>query len=71
MNADKDNYTEINKIIEPDEFYDELIKAHEGLSDDQSRQLNSRLILLMSNQIADNKKLRSLITLARSSLDIA
>ena len=49
MNADKDNYTEINKIIEPDEFYDDLIKAHEGLSDDQSRQLNSRLILLMSN----------------------
>ena len=71
MNADKDNYTEINKIIEPDEFYDDLIKAHEGLSDDQSRQLNSSLILLMSNQIADNKKLRSLITLARSSLDIA
>ena len=71
MNADKDNYTEINKIIEPDEFYDNLIQAHEGLSDDQSRQLNSRLILLMSNQIADNKKLRSLITLARSSLDIA
>jgi len=71
MNADKDNYTEINKIIEPDEFYDDLVKAHEGLSDDQSRQLNSRLILLMSNQIADNKKLRSLITLARSSLDIA
>ena len=71
MNADKDNYTEINKIIEPDEFYDDLIKAHEGLSDDQSRQFNSRLILLMSNQIADNKKLRSLITLARSSLDIA
>jgi len=71
MNADKDNYTETNKIIEPDEFYDDLVKAHEGLSDDQSRQLNSRLILLMSNQIADNKKLRSLITLARSSLDIA
>ena len=71
MNADKDNYTEINKIIEPDEFYDDLVKAHEGLSDNQSRQLNSRLILLMSNQIADNKKLRSLITLARSSLDIA
>ena len=71
MNSDNDNYTAINKIIEPDEFYDDLIKAHEGLSDDQSRQLNSRLILLMSNQIADNKKLRSLITLARSSLDIA
>ena len=42
-----------------------------GLSADQSRQLNSRIILLMANQIADNRKLTELITLARTSLDVA
>ena len=59
MNAD-DHLTQINNITDPDEFYEDLIQAHDGLSADQSRQLNSRIILLMANQIADNRKLTEL-----------
>ena len=70
MNAD-DHLIQINNITDPDEFYEDLIRAHNGLSADQSRQLNSRIILLMANQIADNRKLTELITLARTSLDVA
>ena len=70
MNAD-DYLTQINNITDSDEFYEDLIQAHDGLSADQSRQLNSRIILLMANQIADNRKLKELITLARTSLDVA
>ena len=51
MNAD-DHLTQINNITDPDEFYEDLIQAHDGLSANQSRQLNSRIILLMANQIA-------------------
>ena len=69
MNAD-DHLTQINNITDPDEFYEDLIRAHEGLSADQSRQLNSRIILLMANQMIDNRKLKELITLSRISLDV-
>jgi len=68
MNAD-DHLTQINNISDPDEFYEDLIQAHDGLSANQSRQLNSRIILLMANQIADNKKLKEIIILARTNLD--
>ena len=70
MNADV-HLTQINNITDPDKFYEALIQAHDWLSADQSRQLNSRIILLMANQIADNRKLTELITLARTSLDVA
>ena len=39
MNAD-DHLTQINNITDPDEFYEDLIQAHDELSADQSRQLN-------------------------------
>ena len=69
MNAD-DHLTQINNITDPDEFYEDLLQAHDGLSADQSCQLNSRIILLMGNQIADNRKHNEFITLAKTRLDI-
>lgn len=41
----------------PDEFYAELIAAHEGLSKPQSDALNARLILLLANHIGDREVL--------------
>ncbi|MAI13938.1 MAG: hypothetical protein CMM15_07970 [Rhodospirillaceae bacterium] len=49
----------------------EINRASKAICWSQSRQLNSRIILLMANQIADNRKLTELITLARTSLDVA
>ena len=48
-----------------DDFYDALIAAHRGLSDDQSELLQARLLLLLANHIGDLNVLREAITLAR------
>ncbi len=50
-----------------DEFYQHLIDAHNGLSDEQSEALNARLILLMANHIGDLKVLREALAAARES----
>ena len=38
-------------IADADDFYDELLRAHEGLSKDESDDLNARLILILCNHI--------------------
>jgi hypothetical protein len=50
-----------------DEFYENLIDAHNGLSDEQSEALNARLILLLANHIGDLKVLREALAAARSA----
>ncbi|WP_121633810.1 DUF2783 domain-containing protein [Tropicibacter alexandrii] len=52
-------------IAAPDDFYADLIAAHEGLSDDDSAALNARLILLLANHIGDREALSEALTLAR------
>ncbi|MGH6612124.1 MAG: DUF2783 domain-containing protein [Burkholderiaceae bacterium] len=58
-------------IAEPDDFYQALIDAHAGLTDEQSVALNARLVLLLANQIGDLTTLRQAIAAARESLDKA
>jgi hypothetical protein len=53
-------------IAQPDEFYQALIDAHAGLSDEQSAALNARLILLLANQVGDLATLREAIAAARA-----
>jgi len=50
-----------------DEFYEHLIEAHNGLSDEQSEAFNARLILLLANHIGDLKVLREALLSARTS----
>ncbi len=38
---------------DPDLAYRALIDAHRGLSDDESAQLNARLVLILANQVGD------------------
>ena len=54
-------------LTRPDEFYEALIKAHEGLSDDESAALNARLILVLANQIGDCALLAKAIAVAKDS----
>jgi hypothetical protein len=48
-----------------DAFYDALIAAHQGLSDEQSELLNARLVLLLANHVGDLSVLREALALAR------
>ena len=52
-------------IPDPDGFYDELLAAHEGLSDADSEALNARLLLLLANHIGDRQVLRAALDAAK------
>jgi hypothetical protein len=51
-----------------DDFYEALIRAHEGLSDTDSHALNARLVLILANHIGDLAVLQEALALARRSL---
>ena len=48
----------------PDDFYEQLLDAHRGLSAEQSAELNARLILLLANQVGDDRVLAECIAAA-------
>lgn len=56
-------------IEQPDDFYQALIDAHAGFSEQQSVALNARLVLLLANQVGDLQLLRAAIAVARAALD--
>ena len=51
-----------------DDFYEALIDAHNGLSDEQSEALNARLILLLANHIGDLRVLREALHAAKATV---
>lgn len=53
------------RIARPDEFYEKLIAAHSGLSDEESMKFNARLVLILANQIGEEEILTQAINLAR------
>ncbi len=55
------------RIEDPDDFYARLIALHGGLSPEQSQKLNSKLILLMANQIGDGAVLEELLNAAKTT----
>ena len=52
-----------------DAFYEALMDAHQGLTEDQSHLLNARLILVMANHIGNLDVLTQAIQTARDYLD--
>jgi hypothetical protein len=55
-------------IPAPDEFYAELVALHRGLSEEQSRLVNAKLILLLANQVGDPAVLRQAMKEAREGV---
>jgi len=52
-------------LPDPDGFYEELIRTHEGLTKEQSDALNARLILTLANHIGDCEVLRQAFEAAK------
>ncbi|GKY86658.1 DUF2783 domain-containing protein [Sinisalibacter aestuarii] len=50
-----------------DDFYAELIEAHDGLTKDESDALNARLLLTLANHIGDREVLAQAIRAARQA----
>ena len=48
-----------------DELYQQLLDLHEGRSEEESARINARLILILMNQIGDDKIVEEAIKLAQ------
>jgi hypothetical protein len=57
--------TQLN-LQDADGFYEQLLDAHQGLDEEQSKLLNARLILLLANQVGDAKVLKDCVEAARA-----
>jgi Protein of unknown function (DUF2783) len=55
-----------NQLSDPDGFYEVLLDAHEDLSPEASALLNARLILILANQIGDQRLLAQCLALAKT-----
>jgi DUF1009 family protein len=53
----------------PDDFYEALLAAHQGLTAAQSQDLNARLVLLLANQIGRLDVLQAALAAARANLE--
>lgn len=52
-------------IPDHDGFYDELLAAHDGLTDAESEAYNARIILVLANHIGDRDILRAAFAAAK------
>lgn len=55
-------------ISSPDDFYQEVVDMHRGLSEQQSALVNAKLILLLANHIGDLSVLRQAMRAAREDV---
>jgi hypothetical protein len=56
-------------IPDPDAFYEALLSASEGLSEAQREAFLLRLLLLLANQVGDQRALLEAIAAARAMID--
>jgi hypothetical protein len=55
--------TDLN-LKDPDAFYEAWLDAQRGLDEGDSAQLNARLVLLLANQIGDDRVLAECVAAA-------
>lgn len=55
------------RIAAPDDLYEAIIEAHRDLDEAESRKLDAKLVLLLSNHIGDADVVREAIAAARAS----
>ena len=49
----------------PDDFYEALIEAHQGLTSDESHAFNARLVLVLANHVGSLAVLREALDAAK------
>jgi hypothetical protein len=67
MNQNPAQFDTAPNLESPDDFYEALIDTHQGLSTEESHQLNARLVLLLANHIGSQSVLRAALKAARGS----
>lgn len=56
-------------LAAPDDVYNAIVSAHQGLSDEQCRAFDARLILLLANHVGDEAAIREALVAARDTLE--
>jgi hypothetical protein len=51
-------------LTDPDGFYEDLLRLHEGRDPAASEALNARLVLILANHVGDQEVLREAFALA-------
>jgi len=57
-----------NRLARPDDFYEALIETHRDLTEEQSRLVNAKLVLLLANHIGDQDVLTEAMAIARKGI---
>ena len=57
-------------LAAPDDYYEALLSAHQGLSTEESHAMNVRLVLLLSNHIGDLPVLKEAMRIARGKAPV-
>ena len=57
--------TTASNLDSPDDFYEALIEAHQGLSIEESHAFNARLVLVLANHISSLAVLREAFAMAK------
>ncbi|MDQ0315951.1 DUF2783 domain-containing protein [Amorphus orientalis] len=56
-----------SRFPNPDAAFQTIVDAHRGLSEEQSADVNTRLVLLLANHIGDLEVLEEAISVAKES----
>lgn len=56
-------------LADPDGLYEKLLEAQRGLGDEQTRLFTARLVLLLANQVGDDRVIEECIDAARRAID--
>jgi len=57
------------RLADPDGLYEKLLDAQRGLADEQTRLFTARLVLLLANQVGDERLIEQCIDAARRGID--
>jgi Protein of unknown function (DUF2783) len=58
----------LEPAADPDSIYQVLVDAHDGLSPEQGRTMQTRLVLLLANHIGDPAVIAQAVAAARTGL---
>jgi len=67
MTTSEEHLVTTARLASPDDFYEALIDAHQGLAAEESHALNARLVLLLANHIGTMPVLREALAAARAA----
>ncbi|MGG5817461.1 DUF2783 domain-containing protein [Falsiroseomonas sp. HW251] len=54
-------------LADPDALFALLVEAHRGLSAEESRKLDAKLVLILANHVGDTEVVREAVALAKAS----